>query len=84
MLEQQKFLDKDSAATLAMIARDGSGKGDWGVYRKLKKNWEEVGASSKEKWATFEGEIKRLSEGDSTEKQRWGVSSWSNISVSEC
>lgn len=74
MLQQQNFLCSDPTATLDMIAKDDSGKGDWGVRRKVKKKWEEIGTNSEEKWALFESEIKRLSEGKDVGQQRWAVS----------
>lgn len=74
MLQQQNFLDKDSETIVAMIARDDSGKGDWGVHRALSRKWKDRGASSEEKWAHFEGEIKRLGEGEEEGKRKWAVS----------
>lgn len=72
MLQQQDLLGKDST-TLAMVAPDDSGKGDWGVRRKLRKKWRENGVKSEEKWALFESEIERLKRAQDDGSKRWAV-----------
>jgi len=73
MLQQQDFLRDDSAAVLDMVAKDDSGKGDWGVRRKVRKCWGRGDLSSEEKWAELESEVARLEQGVEGQKH-WAVS----------
>lgn len=74
MLQQQKILDDDCDRILQMVAKDDSGKGDWGVYRKVRECWRKSELSSKDKWAMLESEIERLRQGGQSGQTSWAVS----------
>jgi hypothetical protein len=80
ILQQQKILDNDCDRILRMVARDDSGKGDWGVYRKVRGCWRNSEMSSEDKWALLESEVERLRGGDSGQTN-WAVSSNFGCSV---
>ena len=60
----RNFLDGDCAAVLEMVAEDNTGRGDWSVHQKVRRNWKEPSLTSEAKWAQLEDQIARLQQGN--------------------